>query len=49
VQGEPAPEGALGLAIDATIAELLDDQVEPVDLRDGPIPVEDDCVLRNGT
>jgi hypothetical protein len=49
VQREAPAECSLGLAVDPSIAELLDDEVEPVDLRDGPVPVEDDRRLRNGT
>ena len=47
VQRHPALERVLGRRVDLAVAELLDDHVQPVDLGDGAVPVQDDSGSRN--
>jgi hypothetical protein len=42
VQRHPALERVLGRRVDLAVPELLDDHVQPVDLGDGAVPVDDD-------
>jgi hypothetical protein len=47
VERQRPPEHALRPPVDVAVAELLDDHVQPVDLRDGAVPVEDEVQRRD--